>query len=101
MAAGWTSEETKALIRIWGEEEVQNALNGIVRNKTIYQKVASAMASLDYVKTWQHCRTKVKNLVQKVSVTAVDMLNNAYSITAFRSRTLVDVVEVLVHFSMS
>ena len=30
MAAGWTSEETKALIGIWGEEEVQNALDGIV-----------------------------------------------------------------------
>ena len=59
------------------------------------------MAGLGYVKTWQQCRMKVKNLVQKVSATAVDMLNNAYSITAFRSKTLVDVVEVLVHFSMS
>ena len=27
MAAGWTAEETKALIGIWGEEEVQNALD--------------------------------------------------------------------------
>ena len=65
MVAGWTSEDTKALIGIWGEEEVQNALDGVVRNKTIYQKVASAMAGLGYVKTWQQCRTKVKNLVQK------------------------------------
>ena len=40
--------------------------------------------------------------VKKVSVTAaVDMHNNACSITAFRSRKLVAVVEVLVHFSMS
>ena len=107
MAAGWTSEETKALIGIWGKEEVQNALDGIVRNKTSYQKVASAMAGLGYVKTWQQCRMKVKNRVQKykkVSVTAVDMLNNVHSITAFRSRTpttLVDVIEVLVHFSTS
>ena len=62
MAAGWTSEETRALIAIWGEEEIQNALDGVVRNKTIY---ARAMAELGYDKTWQQCRTKVKNLVQK------------------------------------
>lgn len=65
MAAGWTSNETKALIGIWGEEEIQNALDGVVRNKTIYQKVAVAMGELGYIKTWQQCRTKIKNLVQK------------------------------------
>ena len=76
MAAGWTADETKALIGIWGEEEVQNALDGVVRNKTIYQKIAAAMARLGYAKTWQQCRTKVKNLVQKykkVSLTAVNV----------------------------
>ena len=65
MAAGWTSNETKAFIGIWGEEEIQNALDGVVRNKTIYQKVAVAMGELGYIKTWQQCRTKIKNLVQK------------------------------------
>lgn len=64
MAADWT-QETKALIGIWGEAEVQNALDGVVRNKTIYQKVAGVMNMLNYAKTWQQCRTKVKNLVQK------------------------------------
>ena len=65
MAAGWTSAETQALIAIWGEEEIQNALDGVVRNKTIYLKVARAMDELGHAKTWQQCRTKVKNLVQK------------------------------------
>ena len=65
MAAGWTSDETKALIAIWGEEEIQNALDGVVKNKTTYQKVARSINELGYDKTWEQCRTKVKNLVQK------------------------------------
>ena len=107
MAAEWTSEETKALIGIWGKEEVQNALDCVVRNKTIYQKIAASMASLGYVKTWQQCRTKVNNLVQKykkVSIIAVDKLTDIYSNTVSRSRTLttlVDVAGVRVLYSMS
>ena len=66
MAAGWSSEETRALVGIWGDEEVQRALDGVVRNnKTIYQKVSAAMARLNYDKTWEQCRTKIKNPVQK------------------------------------
>ena len=65
MAAGWCAEETKALVGIWGEAEVQQALDGVVRNKTIYQKVATALNALGYEKNWQQCRTKVKNLVQR------------------------------------
>ena len=61
MAAGWTADETKGLIGIWGEEEVQNALDGVVRNKTIYQKIAAARARLGNAKSWQQCRTKVRN----------------------------------------
>ena len=65
MAAGQYAEKTKALIGIWGEAEVQQALDGMVRNKTIYQKVATALNALGYEKTWQQYRTKVKNRVQR------------------------------------
>ena len=51
MAAGWCAEETKALVGIWGEAEMQQALDGVVRNKTIYQKVATALNALGYEKT--------------------------------------------------
>ena len=62
MAAGWSAEETKALIDIWGEAEIQNALDGVVRNKTVYQKVASAMNALNYNKTWQNAEPRLKTL---------------------------------------
>ena len=49
MAAGCDFAETKA--------DIQNQLDGIVRNKAIYQKVATAMAELGYSCTWR--RTKL------------------------------------------
>ena len=41
MAASWDFVETKALLGIWGDADVQNQLNEIVRNKAIYQTVQS------------------------------------------------------------
>ena len=38
---------------IWGDADVQSQLDGIVRNKAIYQKVATAMTQLGYSRTWQ------------------------------------------------
>ena len=35
MAAGWHFAEMKALLGIWGDADVQNQLDGIVRNKAI------------------------------------------------------------------
>ena len=40
MAGGWTTEETKVLFGIWGDSTVQSQLDGVVRNKTIYLKIA-------------------------------------------------------------
>ena len=44
---------------IWGDANVQNQLNGIVRNKAIYQKVATAMAELGYSCTWRRAKLPV------------------------------------------
>ena len=38
--AGWSNDEMKARLGIWGASEVQSQLNGVVRNRTIYEKVA-------------------------------------------------------------
>ena len=44
MFAGWDFAETKAFWVYWGDADVQNQLDEIIRNKAIYQKVATAMA---------------------------------------------------------
>ena len=59
MSAGWDLAETKALLGIWGDADIQNQLNGIVRNKAIYQQVATAMAELGYSRTWRHAKLPV------------------------------------------
>ena len=64
MAGGWTGEATKALLAIWGDASVQNQLDGVVRNKTIYLKVAKKLNEKGFCHTWEQCRTKVKNLVK-------------------------------------
>ena len=41
--AGWSNDETKALLGIWGASEVQSQLDGVVRNCTIYEKVVAQL----------------------------------------------------------
>lgn len=65
MAAGWTTEETKALIGVWGEANVQDQLDNVKRNRDIYERIASQLAEQGYIKSWKQCRVKVKNLTQR------------------------------------
>lgn len=65
MAGSWNVEETKALIAIWGQENVQSQLDRVHRNRDVYQRIAMELEDTGYVKTWQQCRTKIKNLSQK------------------------------------
>lgn len=75
MAGGWTPEEAKALVAIWGAEDVQSQLDGVSRNRCVYDKIAAAMKDTGFHRTWQQCKTKVKNLTQryrKVSVIQIE-----------------------------
>ena len=58
----WSDEEVKALIAIWGEDKVQQELDGAVRNKTVFLTIAEQMKRLGYDRDWQQCRLKIKNL---------------------------------------
>ena len=53
MAGPWSAEETKALLDVWGADSVQGHLNGVVRNRVVYQKVANSMMELGYERSWQ------------------------------------------------
>ena len=52
----------QVLIIIWGEAKIQEELDGAVRNKTVFQKIATKLEQEGYQRDWQQCRTKVKNL---------------------------------------
>lgn len=65
MATGWTLEETKALVNIWGDADVLSQLDGVARNRSVYQKIATSLADAGFERTWQQCKTKIKNLTQR------------------------------------
>ena len=48
MATGWSVDETRALLGIWGATDVQSQLDGVARNRVVYQKIASALDDLGY-----------------------------------------------------
>ena len=64
MAGAWRDEETRALVGVWGAASVQEQLDGVVRNRIVYEYVAK-MVELGYERTWQQCRTKIKNMTQR------------------------------------
>ena len=65
MAAGWNAEATRALIAILGEENTQEHLDNVSRNKAIYEKIAAAMRAKGFNFDYKQCRTKIKNLTAK------------------------------------
>ena len=56
------SDEVSALITIWGDEDIQNQLNGATRNKTIFETIAKKLQKNGYNSDWQQCRAKIQNL---------------------------------------
>ena len=54
---------------------MQEKLDGISRNHTIYEGIAEGMCKADYDYTWKQCRTKVKNLTQKYHKESFQYLN--------------------------
>ena len=58
----WSDEEVKALINIWAETNVQEQLDGAVRNKAVLQGISKCLNEVGYDKDWQQCRAKIKNL---------------------------------------
>ena len=39
----WTDNEVRALIAIWGESDVQDELDGAVRNKVVFEDIAKKL----------------------------------------------------------
>ena len=58
----WTEEETRALVGVWGAEDVQSQLDEVTREEAIFEKIASSLANHGYHRTWQQCKTKIKNM---------------------------------------
>ena len=60
--AAWTDNETFKLIEIWGDETIQEQLEGCKRNKDVYEKISKFMFEAGYDRTGTQCREKIKKL---------------------------------------
>ena len=68
MAGGWTAAETRAFLGVWEAADVQSQLDRVVRNRAVYEKIARNLQALGYHRSWEQCRTKVKNFVKRYKV---------------------------------
>ena len=64
--SSWSDNEVRALISIWGEDNIQEELDGAVRNQVIFNNIATKMRERGYERDWQQCRTKIKNLKKRI-----------------------------------
>ena len=58
----WSDRETFKLIEIWGDEIIQEQLEGCKKNREVYEKIAKLMCEEGYDRTWTQCRDKIKKL---------------------------------------
>ncbi|XP_074922228.1 uncharacterized protein LOC142046870 [Chelonoidis abingdonii] len=58
----WTVNEVRALIHIWSDKNIQQQLEVTVRNKRIFEQVATRLQKFGIERDWKQCRTKYKNL---------------------------------------
>ena len=62
VTCSWSEAETLKLIEVWGDENIQNQLEGCKRNKTVYEKVSQSMSEAGFEKSADQCREKAKKL---------------------------------------
>ena len=58
----WSDNEVKALLAVWRENNVQEELDGAVRNKAVFMNISKKLKEMGFDRDWQQCRVKVKNL---------------------------------------
>ena len=56
----WDKQETRKLIEIWGEDNIQSQLEGCHRNKEVYQCIDRKMGEEGFERTFVQCREKVR-----------------------------------------
>ncbi|KAG8452102.1 hypothetical protein GDO86_004047 [Hymenochirus boettgeri] len=72
----WSDIETRALLDIWGEADVQLALDGNFRNSHVYRDVAGRLGELGFERTPEQCRIRIKGLKRQYYQAREGVRNN-------------------------
>ena len=62
MSTSWMEGEVDNFIEQWGEQSIQEQLEGSKRNRHVYVKLSIALAKVGVKKSGEQCRSKVKKL---------------------------------------
>ena len=61
----WSDAETKLLLEIWSQENIQKQLQGSFRNVNVYSKLVEELRRSGYHRTVTQCRIKIKALKKR------------------------------------
>ncbi|XP_054608483.1 uncharacterized protein zgc:113263 isoform X1 [Dunckerocampus dactyliophorus] len=58
----WSDQETRTLLEIWGEDNVQLTLRGCLKNRHVFEFISERMGNRGYMRTTEQCYTRIKRL---------------------------------------
>ena len=64
-ASLWDDEEVLSLLHIWGDERIQQDLDGCTRKRPVFEKMAKRQADKGFDRSHTQIREKVKQLKQR------------------------------------
>lgn len=71
----YSDNEIRALLLARADPEVQNDLNGLTRNKPIFEKLADQLVEAGYPRrTGQACRDKINRIKVNLCLCRIDIL---------------------------
>ena len=65
MATSWSNAEIVELIKLWGEQGIQEQLEGLKRDRYVYAKLFSELDKHGIEKSGEQCKCMVKRLCQE------------------------------------
>lgn len=58
----WSDQETRTLLEIWGEDNVQLTLRGCLKNRHVFDYISEKMGDGGYIRSSEQCYTRIKRL---------------------------------------
>lgn len=58
----WSDQETRLLLKIWGEDRIQLSLKGSMKNRHVYEYISTKMSDYGYIRNSEQCYTRIKRL---------------------------------------
>ncbi|CAN9497641.1 unnamed protein product [Ophioblennius macclurei] len=72
----WSDVETRTLLTIWGEQDIQTALDGNFRNSFVYRDVSRRLGAMGFERTPEQCRVRIKSLKRQYLLAKEGNLRN-------------------------